>query len=92
MNVTGNNGGLDGRKDFLSELAKASGKVSEMESGILITNPINGYMEVASFGYSPIELAEQLTKIAEAITMGVLEESLKRGISEFGSSLDKYQE
>lgn len=50
MNVTGNNGGLDGRKDFLSELAKASGKVSEMKSGILITNPVNGYMEVASFG------------------------------------------
>ena len=69
MNVTGNNGGLDGQKVFLSELAKASGKISEMESGILITKPTNGYMEVASFGYSPLELAEELTKIAEAITM-----------------------
>lgn len=67
MNVTENNCCLDGQRDFLSQLVKASGEVSEMKGGVLITNPINGYLEVVSFGYHPLDLAEELANISETI-------------------------
>ena len=76
MEVRGEgNGSLDRRREFLSHLARVSSQVSKLKHGVVISFDSKGEVLVSSFGFDPLELANTLSGIADAIRKGISEPS-----------------
>lgn len=74
MKVSGSrSGNLEGRKQFLSELARVSGQVSFLDKAVLMSFNPDGKLEIVSFGFDPRELATSLKGIAEGMEKGLSE-------------------
>ena len=74
MEVRGEgNGSLEGRREFLSHLARVSSQVSELKHGVVISFDSKGEVLVSSFGFDPLGLANTLSGIADAIREGISE-------------------
>lgn len=69
------NGSLDGRREFLSHLARVSSQVSELKHGVVISFDSKGDVLVSSFGFDPLGLANTLSGIADAMRKGISEPS-----------------